>query len=91
MIQSGPKMTQNGPKIPQMAQKLRPDLRTFSAIFLTEKAVPQTLSCKNLDIMSDVRPFMYDYVDYDSNHDYDHAYDGASQDYNDFDKMMTKL
>ena len=45
------------------------------------------VSCKNLDIMSDVRPFMYDYVDYDSNH----AYDGASQDYNDFDKMMTKL
>ena len=41
--------------------------------------------------MSDVRPFMYDYVDCDSNHDYDHAYDGASQDYNDFDKMMTKL
>ena len=27
----------------------------------------------------------------DSNHDYGHAYDGASQDYNDFDKMMTKL
>ena len=41
------------------------------------------VSCKNLDIMSDVRSFMYDYVDYDSYHDYDYDYDGASQDYND--------
>ena len=37
-------MTQNGPKLPQMAQKGCPDLRTFSAIFFTEKAVPQTFS-----------------------------------------------
>ena len=35
-------MIQNGPKLPQMAQKWRPDLRTFTAIFFTEKAVPQT-------------------------------------------------
>ena len=51
MAQNGPRMTQNDPKwpkndpkLPQMAQKLRPDLRTFSAIFSTEKAVPQTFS-----------------------------------------------
>ena len=44
MIQNGPKMTLNYPKLPQIAQKWHPDLRTFSAIFLTEKAVPQTFS-----------------------------------------------
>ena len=38
MIQSGPKMTQNGPQLPQMAQKWRPDLRTFSAIFFDWKS-----------------------------------------------------
>ena len=31
-------------KLPKMAQKWRPDLCTFSAIFLSEKAVPQTFS-----------------------------------------------
>ena len=38
MIQSGPKMTQNGPQLPQMAQKWRPDLRTFFAIFFDWKS-----------------------------------------------------
>ena len=38
MIQSGPKMTQNGPQLPKMAQKWRPDLHTFSAIFFDCKS-----------------------------------------------------
>ena len=38
MIQNGPKMTQNGPKYPQMAQIWRPDLRTFSANFVYWKS-----------------------------------------------------
>ena len=44
MAQNGPRMTQNDPKwpkndpkLPQMAQKLRPDLRTFSAILFDGK------------------------------------------------------
>ena len=41
MAQKLPQMAQN---YPQMAQKWRPDLCTFSAIFFTEKAVPQTFS-----------------------------------------------
>ena len=36
MIQSGPKMTQNGTQLPQMAQKWRPDLRTFSKSFVSQ-------------------------------------------------------
>ena len=41
-VQKCHKMAQNGPKLPHMAQKWRPDLHTFSAIFFTEKAVPRT-------------------------------------------------
>ena len=52
-------MTQNGPQLPQMAQKLRPDLRTFSAFFLSEEAVPQTFSlleCMLICTMLYLRP-----------------------------------
>ena len=37
-------MTPNGPKLPQMAQKGRPDLRTFSAIFFYWKSGSEIFS-----------------------------------------------
>ena len=45
MIQKLPKMAQNDLKWP--------DIRTFSAIFLTEKAVPQTFSLLECMPMTD--------------------------------------
>ena len=55
MPRNGPKMTQNWPKMTQNGPKMT---STFSAIFLTEKAVPQTFfafrmyACKLLKLLN---------------------------------------
>ena len=59
MTQNGPKITPNGPKLPQMAQKWRPIYALFPQFFFTEKAVLQTFSLLECMLLSIEKIYKY--------------------------------